>query len=669
MHVRIQKIPALALAAALQVLPVARVACVNQAAAPSGFAIICRWVVGAVALLGSYHAVSGASAAIAGLQNLNPPGPLTTNTTGTVGQAFAYRIVVTNPGINPQQAYYNAAPLPPGLTINTNLGANGAITGTPTTAGVYQVLLTAGNANYVGVVTNGATITITGAGGSPPQITGPPTNQTVQAGSNVTFRVTATGTSPLSYSWKFGTTAIAGATNSSLQLPNVQTTSSGTYTVTVTNAAGSASAFSTLTVNAASTPPAITTQPQSLTVTNGDPASFSVVASGTAPLSYQWRKDAAGLLGATNSSYSISLATPNDAGSYTVVVTNSSGSVTSSVAILTVLVPPSIVTPPQSLTVTNGGNASFSVVASGTAPLNYQWLKNASQLQGATNSSYSISQATTNDSGTYTVTVTSAAGSASASATLTVNAASTAPAITTPPQSLTVTNGGNASFSVVASGTAPLSYQWRKDAAGLLGATNSSYSISLATTNDAGNYTVVVTNSSGSVTSSVAALTVLVPPSIVTQPQSLTVTNGVDISFSVVASGTAPLSYQWKLNGNKLAGATAANYVITNAQPAHSGDYTVDVSNSVGTVTSSAAHLIVQGPPSSAVTMAAPQWTNSTWLLQVSGPAQTNYVLWRSDSLATWAAIKTNFSATGSVQFTDTNSLSGIRFYKASLSP
>src|ERR1044072_9356870 len=100
MHIRIQKVPALVLAAALQVVPMARVAMVNQVIAPSGFAIVFRWVAGAVALLGSYHAGSGASAASAGLANLNPPGPVPTTVTGNVGKAFSYRIVVTNPGVN-----------------------------------------------------------------------------------------------------------------------------------------------------------------------------------------------------------------------------------------------------------------------------------------------------------------------------------------------------------------------------------------------------------------------------------------------------------------------------------------------------------------------------------------------------------------------------------------
>src|SRR5947208_3823538 len=105
-----QKAPALVLAAMLQIVPLYRVACVNQAIAPTGFAVVMRWLAGAIALLGSYHAVSGASAAVPGVIPINPTtqqqtGLVTTNALGTNGQTFAYRIFVTNPGINPQQAY------------------------------------------------------------------------------------------------------------------------------------------------------------------------------------------------------------------------------------------------------------------------------------------------------------------------------------------------------------------------------------------------------------------------------------------------------------------------------------------------------------------------------------------------------------------------------------
>ena len=110
---RLYKLPALLLAVVLQIVPVSRVACVHAIAAPPCLAIVFRWVAGAVALLGTYHTVSGASAAIAGLANTNPRGPVTTNATGRVGQAFSYRIVVTNPGLDHAQDYFDAAPLQP----------------------------------------------------------------------------------------------------------------------------------------------------------------------------------------------------------------------------------------------------------------------------------------------------------------------------------------------------------------------------------------------------------------------------------------------------------------------------------------------------------------------------------------------------------------------------
>src|SRR5207245_6575276 len=105
-------------------------------------------------------------------------------------------------------------------------------------------------------------------------------------------------------------------------------------------------------------------------------------------------------------------------------------------------------------------------------------------------------------------------------------------------------------FSVTASGTAPLSYQWSKNGTAISGATSASYTTPATTSSDNGaQFTVVVSNSVGSVTSSAATLTVNVPPSITTQPASQTVTAGQTATFSVTASGTAPLSYQWSKNG------------------------------------------------------------------------------------------------------------------------
>ncbi len=152
----------------------------------------------------------------------------------------------------------------------------------------------------------------------------------------------------------------------------------------------------------------------------------------------------------------------------------------------------------------------------------------------------------------------------SGAATLTVNAAAVAPTITTPPANQTVTAGQTASFSVVAAGTAPLSYQWQKNGVNIAGATSSSYTTPVTATSDSGStFDVVVSNTAGTVTSSAATLTVnaaAVAPTITTPPANQTVTAGQTASFTVVAAGTAPLSYQWQKNGVNIAGATSSSY-------------------------------------------------------------------------------------------------------------
>jgi Immunoglobulin I-set domain len=179
--------------------------------------------------------------------------------------------------------------------------------------------------------------------------------------------------------------------------------------------------------------PAIVTQPASQTVTVGQPVTFTVAASGTAPLTYQWQNGAtnANISGATFATYTIaSAATANSGSTFRVVVTNSAGSVTSSTATLTVSsapVMPSIVTQPASQTVTVGQPATFTVVAAGTAPLSYQWQNAATNanISGATSASYTIAATALPDNGsTFRVAVTNSAGSiTSATATLTVNSA------------------------------------------------------------------------------------------------------------------------------------------------------------------------------------------------------------------------------------------------------
>jgi hypothetical protein len=172
--------------------------------------------------------------------------------------------------------------------------------------------------------------------------------------------------------------------------------------------------------------PTITTQPASQTVTAGQSATFSVVATGTAPLSYQWQKNSGNISGATSASYTTPATAASDSGStFDVVVSNSTGSVTSSAATLTVnpaSVAPTITTQPTSQTVSAGETATFSVAATGTAPLNYQWLENGTAISGATSSTYTTPATTSSYNGdVFQVTVSNSVSSVTSnSATLTI---------------------------------------------------------------------------------------------------------------------------------------------------------------------------------------------------------------------------------------------------------
>lgn len=171
----------------------------------------------------------------------------------------------------------------------------------------------------------------------------------------------------------------------------------------------------------------------------------------------------------------------------------------------------------------------------------------------------------------------------------------TAPSITTQPSNQTVTNGQTATFTVMASGTAPLSYQWQKAGVTISGATSANYTTPATTSADNGTqFKVNVSNAAGSTTSAAATLTVNSAPAITTQPSNLAVTVGQVATFTVVASGTAPLSYQWQKAGINISAATSASYTTPATLITDNGSqFGVVVTNPYGNATSSAATLTV----------------------------------------------------------------------------
>jgi len=261
--------------------------------------------------------------------------------------------------------------------------------------------------------------------------------------------------------------------------------------------------------------PVIISQPTNQTVVAGYTASFSVMASGALPLSYQWQFNGTNIDGATNSILALTNVKPAGAGSYTVTVTNRLGSLTSSNAVLTVLaIPPTIVSQPTNQTVMVGNTASFSVMAVGSPPLSYNWffngfaLSDGGRIVGSTTSTLLISNVQTNDSGLYQVVVTNNYG------TITSAVASLAEKvqIISQPSSLAVLRGSNAAFTVTAIGTLPLGYQWYfngtplTDGGRISGSASPMLNILNVQDGDYGGYAVTVTNLCSSATSSTALL-------------------------------------------------------------------------------------------------------------------------------------------------------------------
>jgi hypothetical protein len=167
------------------------------------------------------------------------------------------------------------------------------------------------------------------------------------------------------------------------------------------------------------------------------------------------------------------------------------------------------------------------------------------------------------------------------------------PTIGSHPQNATIIEDNAFSFSVTASGPGPYRYQWRKDGANLTGQTGATLNFSRVKSSDSGEYQVLVMNNSGYAASSVATLTVLVGVKIIQQPVPLTVRSPTNVTFTVVASSSSPISYQWRFNGQNLLNETNSILVVNNVTNVHDGDYTVACTDAIGPVISQPARLTV----------------------------------------------------------------------------
>jgi hypothetical protein len=399
-----------------------------------------------------------------------------------------------------------------------------------------------------------------------PTILTDPASQTVQPitnmATNVTFSVSAGGSSPLGYQWRWGGTNLAGASRSALTLTNVGPAQAGNYDVVVTNDGGAVtSQVAVLTVLPALIPPAILAGPRSQLVSTGETVYLTVAASGSAPLSYQWQRYGAPLAQATDAVLALTNITLAQGGDYRVAVSNSAGVVISPVATINVSANLRLVRIASTAVATAGtvevpvelvglgdessvgfslhfepAALSFVSVRLGTGAAGAGLLLNTNSLAtGNIGIALTRQAGQTFASGTnQLVLVRFLAGNVDGPTPLVfgdqpvareladvlanprpasfrdgvVNILATAPSITQSPTNLLVPIFSQALFQAAVTGSTPLSYQWRCNGADLPGATASALTLDPVTPAMAGSYRLIVTNAAGSATSAVATLTV-----------------------------------------------------------------------------------------------------------------------------------------------------------------
>ncbi len=451
-----------------------------------------------------------------------------TNKSVATGVFATFSVVAVG---NPAPSYqWQWAPAGSDAFVNIPSGiGSSSVTSSYTTAATvagdngrrYRVVVT----NSVNSVTSAfATLLV----GTAPSISGSVASKTVTAPETATFSVTATGDPAPTYQWQSAASTgsfanISGGTANSYSTGATVGTDDGRrYRVVVSNGINTATSnAATLTVW---TRPAIGSQPGSLTVTAGANAVFTVTAAGQPALSYQWQSAAAGseafaaVNGGTGSSVTVATVAGDDGKRYRALISNSAGTVTSAVVILTVQTAPAITSQPSNKTVNATETATFTLAANGKPTPTMQWQRRPvggsfANVSGATGLSLTTAATVAADDGAkYRAVITNGVGTVTSNeVTLSVRYA---PTITTAPGSLTVTVGTAATFSVVATGNPVPSYQWQvKPAGGSFsnagGATTTSYNLSTTAASDSGlNVRVVVSNGLGTMTSNPAVLTV-----------------------------------------------------------------------------------------------------------------------------------------------------------------
>jgi hypothetical protein len=340
-------------------------------------------------------------------------------------------------------------------------------------------------------------------------------------------------------------------------------------------------------------PPLITEQPQPVVVSASTPTNLSVVATGTAPLTYQWKFEGVLIPGATNSVLPLLNPQARDEGFYEVVVSNSVGTAKSGAVLVRVLLTgPRIISQPASVTAAAGSNITLNVTAGGSEPLRFQWYFEGTALPGATSSGLVLTNVQAVHTGSYQLVISNSFGT-TASTEISLQVIPSAPHFLVQPTSAAVPAGSNYTLWASVRGTEPIWYQWLRNGINILDAIGPSLTLSNVHPGLEGNYQLVATNVIGVSTSRVAGIGVLGSAPVFTeQPVSRELLEGSTFSISSRAFGS-PFTYQWFFYGTNLPSQTNRQLLLSPVAASSVGPYYVVASNPFGRTTSSVAQVTI----------------------------------------------------------------------------
>jgi formylglycine-generating enzyme required for sulfatase activity len=545
------------------------------------------------------------------------------------------------------QWHSNNLPLP--SATNATLILNGVQTNQ---AGVYSVVVS----NSLGSITSSNALISTY---SVTTSLSTPQNATVNEGSAVFFAVSANSAIPLSYTWTKDGTNIPGRTAATLALQPLLLTDAGSYSVKISD--GVVSIMAEVGSFNVRIRPVIRSQPKNQIVQIGADAQFSAEVDGSMPLFYQWSLNGVPLPTATNTALIINEVQANQAGIYSVAVSNSLGSTISSNASLAIYSVSTSLSPPQNAIVNEGSIVTFEVGASSVVPLSYAWTKDGINIPGQTSATLVLQSVHLTDAGSYAVTISD--GVVAIPCQVGNFNVRIRPFFSKQPANAIVAAGSDAIFKVDVGGSGPFYYQWFFNEDALKSQTNAELILKRVEARQTGLYSVVVNNAMGVTTSSNASLAVYSVSTSLSPPQNATVDEGSIVMFEVRASSAVPLTYAWKKDGTNIPVQTTATLTLHPLRLTDAGSYSVKISDGVISVLADAGSFNVN----KAVILLSSATSSFDGNLQFSfhGNAGRTYPISVSTNLVVWILLTNLSPGFGPVVFVDPEAAQyPLRFYR-----